>query len=105
MNKFTEWFNRVVLNKQPEPVTVSEPYVGPDEKADRLAAEANDLFRAVQEKRQEAAAILESAAQEAREQASALQRRAEEALRLAAERASKAAASSKIADKLNDFIG
>jgi ribosomal protein L16 Arg81 hydroxylase len=100
---FKEWFKRNILGRKPE-VATPEPYVGPDELAERLANEANDLFRTVQAKRTEAAQVLETAAEQAREQANNLQLRAEAALKLAAERANKAAQSSKIAAKLDEFI-
>lgn len=104
MSKLVELWNRYVLNRQPVQEQAPEPYVGPDDLADKLAEEANDLFRAVQEKREQAAQILTNAAEEARSQAANLQKRAEAALQLAAERASKADQSSRIARKLNEFI-
>lgn len=101
---FKAWFNRVVLGRKPAVVEV-QPYVGPDDLADRLVGEANDLFRAVQEKRLEAVRILDNAATLAREEAAQLQKRAEAALKLAADRAEKAAKSHSIAAKLEEFIG
>lgn len=103
-NKFVAWFKRVVLGQKPEPVVQPEPYRTPDEVADLLANEANDLFAQLQAKRAEAARVLDEAAQEAREQAEALQRRAEENLRIAAERATKAARNSQIAERLREFL-
>lgn len=105
MEAFKSWWNRVVLRKQPELVAAPEPFLGPDELAEKLAGEANDLFRTVQAKREEAAAILENAAAEAHNTAEILKQRAEAALALAKARREKAAQSSKIAASLSQFIG
>jgi hypothetical protein len=101
---FKEWFNRVILGKQPEVVEPVE-YVGPDELAEKLAAEAEELFAAMQAKRVQAAETLEQAAEAARTQAEQLRQRAEQVAAQAAERAAKALRNREVAGKLQDFLG
>jgi hypothetical protein len=105
---FKRWFNENVLGRKPEPqvqdVVPRERVLSPDELAEKLAQEANDLFDSAHAKRQEAAQTLESAAESAKAQAEALVQRAEALRQVAAQRVERALKNRTVADKLAEFL-